>query len=62
VQFKNILQERVIALSLSSLVCGGNLWDCLALLGSIQTTPSLLGKWYYVQFVQEDGELLFVIP
>jgi hypothetical protein len=51
-----------IALSLSSLVCGGNLWDCLALLGSIETTPSPHGKWYYVQFVQEDWELLFVAP
>jgi hypothetical protein len=53
-------KRGVIALSLSSLVCGGNLWDCLALLGSIQTTPSPLDKWYYVQFVQEDWELLFV--
>jgi hypothetical protein len=42
------------------LVCGGNLWDCLALLGSIETTPSPLGKWYSVQFVQEYWELLFV--
>jgi hypothetical protein len=53
-------KRGLIALSLSSLVCGGNLWDFLALLGSNETTPSPLGKWYYVQFVQEDWELLFV--
>jgi hypothetical protein len=36
--------------------------DFLALLRSIETTPSPLGKWYYVQFAQEDWELLFVAP